>query len=129
MNTKMVWVYRFTEKNAGAEHLGYRIKRICHKDIAEKLVVEVELFNRVENGGHIEKQGAENFVKIFDILEENFKCAEYKTYTQRENQQNDDRHGSHKNVGVDYGRLIREEIEIKNEAYKYGKRNDERYEV
>ena len=114
----MVGIYRFTEKNAGTEHLGYRVKRICHKNVVEKLVIEVELFNRVEDGSHIEKKGAENLVEIFNILEENLERAKDKTYTQGENQQNYDRHGSHKNVSVDYGRLIREEIEIKNKAYK-----------
>ena len=79
---QVVRVDWFSEKNACTEHLGYRIERICHKNIVEYLVVEVKLLNGVENRGHVVKKGTEYFIEILDILKENLTSTKDKSYTE-----------------------------------------------
>ena len=76
------------DKNTTSEFLGYPIQRIKFKNIAYPCSAARE-FHRlhcVENGSHIEKQGAEDFVDILDILKENVEHGKYhsETDTQKE---------------------------------------------
>lgn len=76
---KMVDVEHFAVKHTASEHLGDRIKRICHKSHFENLALDVKLLNLIENRGEVEKKCAEYLIEIFNILEENFKCGKNKT--------------------------------------------------
>ena len=88
----------------------------------------MKLFNLIEYRGDIEKQGAEYFIKIFDILEENFKRAEQQTDSEAKYQQNDNRNRREENIRSDVRLLVREKVEINNEADKHEQGNQEGYE-
>ena len=125
---QVVHVEHFAVKHTASEHFRYGIKRVAHKRISENLARKIELVNMVENRGEIEKKHAEYFVKIFDILEENFKCAEDKSNTHAKYKKNCNGNKNKENIGCDVRRLLREEAEINYETGKNQKRNQEGYE-
>ena len=90
---EMIHVEHFTVENTASEHICYRIQRISHKSHFDEFVADVKLVNVVENRGQIEKKHTEYLIEIFNILEENFKCAENQTHTHAEDKQNYNRNG------------------------------------
>lgn len=90
---EMIHVEHFAVKHTASEHICYRVEGICHKSHFDEAVSDVELVNVIENRGQVEKKHTEYFVKIFNILEENFKCAENQTHSNAEDKQNYNRNG------------------------------------
>lgn len=86
----MFWVHHLSEKHTIPEHFDYRIKRICHECHFDSFYLNIQSIKLIDDGGHIKQKHAEYFVKIFNVLEENFKSAENKTDTQAENEQDND---------------------------------------
>lgn len=117
---EMVHIEHFAVKNTASEHIGYRVKRVCHKSHFYKAAGNVELINMVENRGEVEQKHTEYLIEIFNILEEHFKGTENQTYADAQNKQNYNRNGRKENVAVDNRRFVREEIEIDNETGKHG---------
>ena len=90
---KMIDIEHLAVKNTASEHLGYRIKRICHECHFKDFALDVKLLNLIENRGEVEKKGAENFIEIVNILEENIESGKYKTYTYAHQKKNENGYG------------------------------------
>lgn len=125
---KMVRTEKSAVKHATPEHFYYRIKRIYLKHSLYP-TADRKSFYLINNRGNIKQKCAEYFVKIFYILEENFKRAENKSHTEAENKKNNNGNKRKENPGSDMRRFGGEKVEINNETNKNDERNQEGYKV
>lgn len=83
----------------------------------------------INDGGHVEKKKAENFVKIIYILEENVKGAENKSDTACKDKKDDYGNRCKECIAGYVRRILADNVENYDEAHKNQQGNAEGYEV